>query len=187
MAAEQTPNLILVGLPGSGKTTVGRALAAELKREFIDFDEVIVQREGMSVADIFGSKGEPYFRALERGMTAEVAKRSGLVLAPGGGWMANPDLVRMVRPPATIIYLRLTPEAALRRLGEQRQARPLLMGPDPLSRLRTLIAKRGAFYETADAVIDVETLTPQRVIDSIQELSRSNAAPRDWPTPSRGP
>ncbi|HEY6220508.1 MAG TPA: shikimate kinase [Gemmatimonadaceae bacterium] len=177
MGAERPPNLILVGLPGSGKTTVGRALAARLNREFIDFDEVIVQQEGMSVADIFGSKGEPYFRSLERKLTGEVASRSGLVLAPGGGWMANPDLVRMVRPPALVVYLRITPEGAMRRLGEQRQARPLLMGPDPLSRLRILVAKRGAFYETADAVIDVETLTPQGVIDSILELTRKESAP----------
>ena len=70
MGADRSPNLILVGLPGSGKTTVGRALATRLGREFIDFDEMIVEREGMSVADIFGSKGEPYFRNLERGLTA---------------------------------------------------------------------------------------------------------------------
>lgn len=161
------PHLILVGLPGSGKTTVGRAAAEALGRPFLDFDERIVQREGMSVADIFASRGEAAFRKLERELTTELAGRGGMVLAPGGGWMTSPGVVALVRPPARLVYLRVRPETALDRLGRNRTLRPLLDRPDPLDELSRLMVRRGPAYETADYVVDSELLSLQDVIRQV--------------------
>lgn len=165
------PHLILVGLPGAGKTTVGRAVAEKLGRSFLDFDEEVERREGMPVAQIFGAKGEHGFRALEQKLTKELAKTSGMIVSPGGGWMTNPDVVALVRPPALIVYLRLRPETALARLGAERATRPLLMGPDPLGELKKLLVERGPAYETADQTVNSELLPLQGVIEAVAKLT----------------
>jgi shikimate kinase len=167
------PHLILVGLPGAGKTTVGRAVAERLGRAFLDFDDEIQRREGMPIAEIFGSKGEPHFRKLERRITEELATTSGMIVSPGGGWISNPQVVDLVRPPARIVYLRLRPETALARLGAERTTRPLLMRADPLAELKQLLRERSPAYERADATINVDLLSLQHVIDAVAAVGRS--------------
>ena len=81
-ADASVPHLILVGLPGAGKSTVGSALARELDRSFLDFDSEIARREGMSISEIFAQKGEPTFRMLEHTLTEELREHGGMVLAP---------------------------------------------------------------------------------------------------------
>ena len=167
-------HLILVGLPGAGKTTAGRAAAARLGRRFIDFDAEIEIREGMTIARIFAERGEPYFRKLERELTAELLGTDPAVVAPGGGWMTNLAAVALVRPIASIIYLRARPESVLRRLGAERDARPLLAGPEPLVALERLLDAREPMYASADHVIDTDLVDPQRVIDNIAELASAS-------------
>jgi shikimate kinase len=87
------PHLILVGLPGSGKTTIGAMLAERLGRTFLDFDAEIERREGMPVASIFAQRGEQAFRVLERKLTEELRDVGNMVVAPGGGWAADPSVV----------------------------------------------------------------------------------------------
>jgi shikimate kinase len=164
------PHLILVGLPGAGKTTVGRAVAEKLGRPFLDFDEEIVRREGMSIAEIFALKGEGHFRELERRLTKELAVTDGMVVAPGGGWIANADVVRIVRPPATLVYLEVSPAVALARLGPERRTRPLLQRPEPLSELTKLLTERRQAYATADATVSTELLSLQEVISTVAKL-----------------
>jgi shikimate kinase len=163
------PHVVLVGLPGSGKTSVGRALAAELERPFLDFDEEIERREGQSVGQIFAGRGEGYFRTLEWRLTEEMrAAGGGMVLAPGGGWVTVPGAVDLLRPPATVIYLAAQPATALARMGPRRDLRPLLAAPDPLDALGRLLADRGALYEAAsDLVVDTELLDLQGVTQRI--------------------
>jgi shikimate kinase len=165
------PHLILVGLPGAGKTAVGRAVAEKLGRSFLDFDDEIERREGATISEIFGSKGEQHFRKLEHRLTEELARTSGMIVAPGGGWIMNPDVVGLVRPPARIVYLKLRPETSLARLGALRSTRPLLMRADPLAELKLLLQQRAPAYETADATVGVELLSLQRVIESVIELA----------------
>ena len=96
-AADPTkPHLILVGLPGSGKTTVGQAVAEKTGRTFLDLDLEIERREGESISQIFGEKGEEYFRRRERELTAELRLVGNMIVSPGGGWMMNPDVVALV-------------------------------------------------------------------------------------------
>jgi shikimate kinase len=165
------PHLVLVGLPGSGKTTVGRLVAEALGRTFLDLDAEIERREGATIAALFAEKGEPWFRARERALTGEVRALGNMVLAPGGGWIADPGNVAMLRPPARIIYLKVRPETALRRMGADTAARPLLGGSDPLGALRGLLARRAAAYRVADIVIDTEQMTARAVADDIVKLA----------------
>jgi shikimate kinase len=158
------PHLVLVGLPGSGKSTVGPLLASALAAPFVDIDEEIERRERMTVGQIFELRGEEAFRRLERAMTQELASRPGMVVSPGGGWMADEGNVLLLRPPARIIHLDVSVSTALSRLGSDIGRRPLLAGPAAESRLASIAAARMPLYSRADAVINTENLTPQQVV-----------------------
>src|SRR5687768_16702391 len=92
-------HLILVGVPGAGKSTVGAAVAVRLGREFLDLDQEIERREAATVGAIFAEKGEHYFRQRERELTEELRTKGNMVVAPGGGWIINPDVMALLRPP----------------------------------------------------------------------------------------
>jgi shikimate kinase len=161
------PHIVLVGLPGAGKSTVGKLLGERLQRTFLDFDAEIERREGMPVSQIFGERGEQGFRALEKKLTGELQELGNMVLAPGGGWIADPTTVALIRPPAFLVYLRVRPETAIKRLSGAVGARPLLNRPDPLGELQKLLEARKAQYETADLAISVEVPSAQQVTDQI--------------------
>src|SRR5687768_7587440 len=165
------PYLILVGLPGSGKTVAGEALAAQLNRSFLDFDREIERRESASISELFAIRGEPYFREQEIALTLELRQCGNMVVAPGGGWVTNKGVVDIVRPPAKLIYLKVKPETALARLGSQRAVRPLLSRPDPLGELKRLLAERENLYAEADHVISAEVLDVQRLVQKLAELA----------------
>ncbi|MDP1890773.1 MAG: shikimate kinase [Gemmatimonadaceae bacterium] len=166
-------HIVLVGIPGAGKSTVGRALAARLQWPFVDLDEDIAAREGMRVRDIFATHGEVRFRALEREATERLAlAEAPAVVAPGGGWITVPGLVELLNPPARLIWLRLSPERALERLGEGVKARPLLDGPDPLAALTVILTAREALYLQADHTVSVEMMTPLDAVEAILALAR---------------
>jgi shikimate kinase len=161
------PHLVLVGLPGSGKSTVGAILGKQLGRTFLDFDHEIVRRQGMTIAEIFGMHGEHRFRELELELTKELLEFGNMILAPGGGWIGQADAVSLLRPRSRMFYLRSRPATALRRMGGSKSKRPLLMRPDPLGELDRLLAARKAAYESAQHVVDVEHLAPQQIADRI--------------------
>ncbi|HEY2026075.1 MAG TPA: shikimate kinase [Gemmatimonadaceae bacterium] len=169
-ADSSLPHLVLVGLPGSGKSTVGAALAERLGRGFLDFDVEITRREGMTVPEIFAQRGEAHFRSLERALTEECGMLGSLVLAPGGGWVTQPENLSLLRPPARLIYLKATPETAAVRLGGAAAGRPLLNRPDPRGELARLLAARASLYESADVVVNVDHLDVQRVVDKVARL-----------------
>jgi shikimate kinase len=159
-----------VGLPGVGKTTIGKAVARRLGRSFVDFDQEIERRSGMEVREIFRLKGEKHFRALEFELTRELSTTGGMVLSPGGGWITQKSSVELLRSAGRIIYLRASPEAVGRRLRRV-ETRPLLAGRDPVVALRELYEKRREMYETADVVVDTEPLMRQQLIAKIVELA----------------
>jgi len=164
------PHLILVGLPGVGKTTIGKAAAKQLGRQFLDFDKEIERRAGMDVREIFRLRGEEHFRAMEFALTEELSTTGGMVLSPGGGWITQEKSVELLRPAGRIIYLRASPEAVARRLRRV-ETRPLLAGRDPVVALTELYQKRRTLYETADAVLDTERLARQQLIAKVVELA----------------
>ena len=166
------PHLILVGLPGAGKTTVGAALAVRLGWPFLDLDERIEAQTGMRIPEIFAKQGEGAFRELERAATMELAESpTQSVVAPGGGWIAVPGLVELVRPPSKLIFLQVAPTTAFRRLAASVADRPLLAGADPLAALNGLLAERQAFYLQADHTLSVDSMTPDEVASAILTLA----------------
>jgi len=164
------PHVVLVGLPGAGKTVVGEGVSIAVRRPFLDLDREIERREGMTVGDIFAQQGEPAFRAMERKVTEELRGTGGMVLSPGGGWIADAGNVALLRPPARIIYLRVRPETALARLGAERATRPLLQRPDPLAHGKSLYEARRANLEGADVTIDTEQLSVEQVINMVAQI-----------------
>lgn len=143
----------LVGLPGSGKSTVGRQLARRLQLAFTDSDQVIEQRIGCPIREFFEREGEERFRDVEERVLDDLTQQSG-VLATGGGAVLRASNREHLRARGKVVYLKSTPEELFRRLRHDSQ-RPLLQVSDPLQRLRDLYAIRDPLYrETAHFVID---------------------------------
>jgi shikimate kinase len=168
-----TPHLILVGLPGAGKTAVARAVGEALGRPVLDFDAEISRREHVSVAEIFGSKGEGHFRKLERALTEELRETGGKVLSPGAGWIANEGCLAMLRPPSIAIYLKVRPEVAIARMGAAAAERPLLRRADPEGEVRRLLEAREGLYMQSDHTVSTDTMTQDEVTSRIVALARA--------------
>jgi shikimate kinase len=158
--------LVLVGLPGAGKSTVGALVAAQLGVPFVDLDAEIERETGMSIAAIFESRGEAAFRALERETTAQFVN-ARVVLAVGGGWMVEAGNRALLQPGCQVVHLRVEPHSALARIGPSRAARPLLAGQDPAAALVDLARRRASAYAQADSEVDTEGLAPQQVADAV--------------------
>lgn len=162
-------HLVLVGLPGAGKTTLGRAVAARAGVGFLDFDEEIQRRSGLSPSAFFERYGEPAFRAQELALSRELVGRHTIVVAPGGGWIAQEAAREALRPYAHLVYLRVSPAAAAQRLGVAAQDRPLLAG-DPTARLQHLLAVREQWYTLADTVVDTEHIGIEQLTNDLLSL-----------------
>lgn len=163
-------HVILVGLPGAGKSSVGRKVASRLGRPFLDFDEELERRTTMTVSEIFRTQGERYFRRLELDLTRELSRSQGAILAPGGGWVTVPGALALLRPPARMIYLRVAPEVAILRIGKGRRQRPLLETPEPVETLRRLAEEREPAYSQADYVIDTDVVDVESLAVQIARL-----------------
>jgi shikimate kinase len=147
-------SVALVGLPGSGKSTVGRQLARRLAIPFFDSDHVIEQRLGCSIREYFEREGEERFRDMEQEVLDELTQGAACVLSTGGGSVLRPHNRANLHQRGRVVYLRSTPEEVFRRLRHDRN-RPLLQVADPLQRLRDLYAVRDPLYrETAHHVIE---------------------------------
>jgi shikimate kinase len=172
-------HLMLVGLPGSGKTTVGRLVAQKLGAGFVDFDQVIVRKQGMPIAQIFGLHGEQKFREMERQVADNALAGPPAILAPGGGWAAQEGHIEKAKElGAFVIYLKVFPAvAANRATGDG--TRPLLVGDDPLARMKKLLDEREPFYKKADADVPNDSpRTAEQATDEIVKLAKEQAG---WP------
>ncbi len=159
--------IVLVGLSGAGKSTVGPLVAARLARRFVDLDEEIEREAGMPVAEIFAKRGEREFRRLEQDATANLVGQCDLVLAPGGGWLTNAGVKESLDGGAIVIFLKVSPARAAERLVGSITTRPLLSGMSPVDALTMLLEQRAEAYGEADYTIDTELLTPQQVAEMI--------------------
>lgn len=150
-------NIFLVGLMGVGKTTIGRQLARNLKREFIDSDHEIEQRTGADIPWIFDIEGEAGFRARERDVIADLTARQGIVLATGGGAVLDQQNRNYLKSRGFVVYLRASVERLVERTGKDRH-RPLLQDANPRQLLQNLLVERDPYYrEIADVIIDTDT------------------------------
>ena len=147
-------SIIFVGLPGAGKTTIGRQLARRLGVAFVDSDHVIEARLGCSIREYFAREGEEAFRDVEQAVLDELSRQHQGVISTGGGAVLRAANREHLHARGYVIYLRSAPEDVFRRVRHD-SARPLLQVDDPLARLRTLYEARDPLYrETAHFVLD---------------------------------
>ncbi|MFC3703953.1 shikimate kinase [Devosia honganensis] len=144
--------VVLVGMMGAGKTTVGRRLASRLGRQFIDSDEEIERAAQMTIPEIFEQRGEAEFRAGEMRVIARLLKENDLVLATGGGAFVNPETRALVRAGAVSVWLKADIDILFERVS-RRSNRPLLKTADPRATLEKLIAERYPIYAQADVTV----------------------------------
>lgn len=144
--------VVLVGMMGAGKTTVGRRLATRLNRPFLDSDEEIEKAAQMSIPEIFAQRGEPEFRAGETRVIARVLKTQNVVLATGGGAFVHPETRALVKQQAISVWLKAEIDILFERVS-RRSNRPLLKTADPRATLEKLIEERYPLYAEADVTV----------------------------------
>lgn len=173
-----TTNIFLVGLMGSGKTTIGRALAKRLNKRFVDADHEIEARTGASIPWIFEIEGEASFRQREADVIRDLTAQDGIVLATGGGAVLNEQSRQLLKDRGTVIYLRASVNSILQRTSHDRN-RPLLQTDDPKARIEELLLQRAPLYqEVAHIIIETGRPNVQSVVQSIlSQLSTSSDIP----------
>jgi len=168
-------HVVLIGLPGSGKTTVGGLVAKQLHVGFVDIDAVIERREGRPISMIFAEKGEPVFREMERKEMETALASEPAIIAPGGGWAAQPGAVESAKARAFVIYLHTRADTAAHRAGSE-GTRPVLMGGEsPVERMRHLIKEREPAYVQAHEKIDTDKKTAAQVAAEVVRLAQTMA------------
>lgn len=166
-------NIILIGFMGTGKTTVGKILAQELKMRFVDMDAIIEDRAGKSISQIFTEDGEPYFRNMERQLVQELASGGNQVIAAGGGIVLNPDNITDFSRSGRVICLLASENEILRRVSSS-TARPLLEKEDKLQGIKKLMEQRRPLYEAIPDRVNTSGLTPEEVAEVIMLMLMEN-------------
>ncbi len=163
-------NIILVGLSGTGKSSVGERVALALGWHLVDMDSMLEAQAGKSVSRIFAEDGEGVFRRMEKELLERICRENRQVISTGGGVVVDAGNRSMVLERGLVVCLEASPETICQRLsdeGESGTERPLLSGPDPLERIRSLKAKRQGFYSIAHHTVDTEGLTIDEVASVI--------------------
>lgn len=171
-------HVILVGFMGAGKTTVGKLLAETIGVSFIDSDEWIVAKEQASVSDVFATKGEAYFRQLEKAFLDHLALEQPAVVAVGGGLPCFGDNIMVLNSLGIFIYINTSLQTLTQRLKNDRANRPLLrdLKDEELFRyVEDLIAQRKVFYKMAQLIVPNESNKPNDVVEKIKkELNKQS-------------
>lgn len=162
------PMIVLLGLRGAGKTTVGRKLARKLRVPFVELDREIERTAGLALAEIFSLHGEEYYRRLEQETLAALAARdTPLIVAAGGGIVTSPDAMRLVERHATSIWLRAGVDDHWQRVVRQGDRRPMENQPQAMDALRALHAAREPLYATANLIVDTRAKSVDAVVADI--------------------
>ena len=164
-------HVVLIGLPGAGKSTAGRSAAAQLGVAFVDLDDRIAFEAGKTIPEILAELGESAFRSLERDLMSNALAEPPQVIASGGGWAAQPGNLEAVAGRGIVIYLEATAEAAAKRVGDAAD-RPILQGGSVLEKLTELLGRREKYYRRADHTIKTDGMTDTLVGSAIAALAR---------------
>ena len=163
-------NVYLIGMMGSGKTTTGRVLAKLLSIPLVDLDELIVQKAGHSINDIFKTEGESYFRNLETEILKQVSNSSDQVVATGGGIVIDPENRNRLKTTGLVIYLKTNTNVLWERVKSKKD-RPLLATSDPKQTFLELFQSRSPLYvENSQMVFATDYKTPEAVAEEIYEV-----------------
>ena len=172
---DEAKNIVLVGLMGSGKSTIGRTIAKRLSRRFIDTDRYIERKSGKTIAEIFGIDGENKFRAFEKEVIKKISQYVGIVIATGGGALKDPDNFHFLKESGWIIALYASPATLYKRIAGKR-VRPLLLDEeDPVQKLEEISNDRKTMYAQADFQVDTEGKEIDQITDEIISLLNMNS------------
>ena len=160
-------SIVLVGMMGVGKSSIGRRLAARLAIPFVDADAEIEKAAGMSIADIFARHGEADFRNGEARVIARLLDGGPQVLAAGGGAFMNSDTRNAIRAKGVSIWLKAEPDVLLRRISKRRNERPLLQTADPAETLRALLVEREPVYAQANLTVHSRDVSHDTIVADI--------------------
>jgi len=177
-AALGSRSVVLVGMMGAGKSSIGRRLAGRMEIPFVDADIEIEKAAGMSIAEIFSAHGEAYFRAGEARVIVRLLDGGPQVLATGGGAFMNPETRAAIRTKGISVWLRATLEVLNRRI-KRRGDRPLLKDSDPVETLRRLIEQRYPVYAEADLTVESREVPHETIVDEILTGLHSHFQSRD--------
>jgi len=166
-------NISLVGFMGAGKSRIAKELAAKLKTEAISSDERIVEKEGLSIAEIFKDKGEIYFRKLEKDIIAQLSKLKGSIIDCGGGVVLDPENISNLKRNGVVLYLSATVETIYNRIKDD-DSRPLLNVEDPKAVISDLLDKRQSFYEQANFIVNTDNRSIASICDEIINIFNSD-------------
>jgi shikimate kinase len=166
VAALGRRSIVLVGMMGAGKSSVGRRVALRLGIPFVDADTEIEKAAGMAITDIFAIRGEAEFRAGEARVILRLLEGGPQVLATGGGAFINPDTRAAIAAKGISIWLKAEPDVLMKRI-KRRQDRPLLHTADPAATLRKLLDEREPVYALADLTVQSREVTHDRIVDEI--------------------
>ncbi len=171
MSAATEPNIVLTGFMGTGKTQIGRRLAESLCREFVDMDDLIEEKAGLSIPEFFACQGELRFRQLELEVCLAVARRTALVVATGGGTVVNPACRKALGDSGLLICLTASPESILKRVGMDSN-RPMLDTKDGSreERIKVLLEERAPHYNAIPHQVDTTHLTHSEVVSHVRQL-----------------
>jgi len=159
-------NIVLVGLMGAGKSTVGKFLADKLMYDFLDTDTLIEQEQNMSVSLIFKQYGEEYFRKLENELVLKLRKNTDTVISTGGGLVQNEDNLAKLAEGSLIVYLEASSNILYKRIKSD-DSRPLLQNDNPLDKLNELLNKREKNYKLANLIVNTENKSIEDIADEI--------------------
>lgn len=159
-------NLALIGFMGTGKSSVGRMVASHLHFQFMDTDEWIEHHTGKSIPEIFAQSGEGLFRQMEKQVVNEISHLRRHVFSTGGGLAANEENLASLKTHALVVCLWASPEVIWERVRSQSH-RPLLHDPDPLGKIRHLLATREPFYKQADVLVNTEMRSVKEVAQHV--------------------
>lgn len=154
---------------GTGKTSTAKALAGILKRRLVDIDALIEKKMRCSIARIFQTKGEAYFRALETAMIRKLCRGKNLVIAAGGGAVLRAENIRNFKKSGLVVALWARPETILKRVGNAR-SRPLLRSENPKPSIEKLLSERKRYYKKADISVKTDGKTPREVAKMILRM-----------------
>ena len=166
-------NLVLTGMMGVGKSTIGKSLALKLAYSFIDIDKVIEKREGCSINSIFKNKSEDYFRKLENDVTQHELKKKNSVISLGGGAFLNASIRKNVKNTSVSFWIDVSTEILIKRLSKSKK-RPLLFKRNVSEVVNKIYLERKKTYSEADFKIKCDTLKPEMIVTKILKLYESS-------------
>ena len=177
---QKPPNIVLIGFMGTGKSSVGKRLSAQLRMRYVDIDTVIERQSQRPITDIFDEDGEEAFRQLETEAVNKVSNYANYVISTGGGVVLRETNVSRLKENGVVFCLTATPEEIFKRVSHHTH-RPLLQTPDAMNTIRTMLAERNPYYAKADYMINTTGKSFDEIISRIKGIFYRDALRRKSP------